>query len=257
MSVDKSRIQSYENNGARNVTSKNVDKVNMELLLTLNETTGLIQKEKCKDAVPFILWNDFVNNYGTLSAKINKHYNRYTWGAKVFVNFGMTNIQTELSYPHPAILLYNFNNTAIVVPTTTDDKVTSFTDDIEKAIIKVKKDGIIFPNDSIINIHQICSIHKERIISDLKCNVKSYMMPNQEIDRLNNFEKYRIFQYGNNLLECIRSKIFSLFDNNFICSAFEKEAYDINMQINMEKRIKELEKENNKLKEFIDKNVPK
>ena len=252
MSVDKNRIRNYENNNVKNVTSKNVDKVNMELLLTLNETTGLIQKEKCKDAVPFILWNDFVNHYGTLSAKTNKHYNRYTWGAKVFVDFGMTNIQTELSYPHPAIILYNFNNTAIVVPTTTDDKGTAFADDIEKAIIKVKSDGAIFPNDSIINIHQICSIHKERIISDLKCNVKSYIMSSQEIDRLNSFEKYRIFQYGNNLLECIRSKIFSLFDNNFLCTFFEKEAYDINMIINLEKRIKSLEEENHKLKEAID-----
>ena len=61
MAIDKNRIKNFENNNAKNVKSKNVDKVNMELLLTLNETTGLIQEEKCKDAVPFILWNDFVN----------------------------------------------------------------------------------------------------------------------------------------------------------------------------------------------------
>ena len=255
MAIDKNRIKNFENNNAKNVKSKNVDKVNMELLLTLNETTGLIQEEKCKDAVPFILWNDFVNRCGTLSSKINRHYNRYTWGSKVFVDFGMTNIQTELSYPHPAILVYNFNNTAIVIPTTTDDKITAFTSDIERAIIKVKSDGIIFPNDSIINVHQICSIHKERIISDLHCNVKSYIVPSQEIDRLNQFEKYRIFQYGSNLLECIKFKLFSLFDNNFLCQVLENEAYDINEKINLKKRVEILENENNKLKEHIDNNM--
>jgi len=253
MPVDKNRIQNFGSSNAKNVKSKNIDKVNMELLLTLNETTNLIQQEKCKDAVPYILWNDFVNKHGTLSPKINRHYNRYTWGSKIFVDFGMTNIQTELSYPHPAILLYNFNNTAIVVPTTTDDKATAFTDDIEKAVIKAKADGIVFPNDSIINIHQICSIHKERIISDLRCNVKSYMMPIQEIDRLNHYEKYRIFQYGSDLLTCIKLKLFSLFDSEFLSSIFENEAYNINTKINLEKRIKDLEYENNKLKESIDK----
>ena len=255
MPVDKSRIQNFANNNAKNVKSKNVDKVNLELLLTLNETSCLIQNEKCKDVVPYILWNDFVNSKGTLSPKLSKHYNRYTWGSKVFVDFGMSNIQTELSFPHPAILLYNFNNTAIVVPTTTDDKTTAFTSDIENAIIKVKSDGAIFPNDSIINIHQICSIHKERIISDLRCNVKSYIMQDSEIDRLNFQEQYKIFQYNSNLLDCIKMKLFSLFYNEFLCSIFENEAYNINEKINYEKRIKELENENNKLKEHIDNNM--
>lgn len=249
MPVNKDRIRCYETNNVKNVTSKNVEKVNMELLLTLNETTGFIQKQKCKDAVPYILWNDFVNNYGTLAPKTCTHYNRYTWGSKVFVNFGMTNIQTELSYPHPAIILYNFNNTTIVVPTTTDDKVTAFTDDIEKSIIKVKADGVIFPNDSIINIHQICAVHKQRIISDLRCNIKNYIMDSTEIDRLNQLEEYRVFQYNSNLLECMRLKLISLLDKQFLESTFYDEAYNINELINLQKRVEELEKENATLKE--------
>lgn len=253
MPVDKNRIINFQTNSAKNVRSKNVDKVNMELLLTLNETTELMQKEKCKDIVPYILWNDFINKNGTLAPKSSRHYNRYTWGSKVFVDFGMTNIQTELSYPHPAILLYNFNNTAIVIPTTTDDKTTSFTSDIEKAIIKVKSDGTNFPNDSIINVHQICSIHKERIISDLRCNIKSYFMPDAEIDRLNLIEQYRLFQYGSNLLECIKLKLFSLFGSDILCSFFENEAYNINTMLDLEKRVKSLEEENNNLRKSIDK----
>ena len=53
MAIDKNRIKNFENNNAKNVKSKNVDKVNMELLLTLNETTGLIQigRASCRERV--------------------------------------------------------------------------------------------------------------------------------------------------------------------------------------------------------------
>lgn len=245
MSINKDRIKEFEKNHAKHVISKTVEKVNMELLLTLNDSTQLIQSKKCKDAVPYIMWNDFVNNYGTLAQKITGTYNRYSWGRKIFVNFGMTNIQTELSYPHPAILIYNFANTAIVVPITSDDKVTDFAADIEHCIIKVKQDGSIFPKDSIINIHQICSIHKERIINDLNCNVKDFVIDNNEIIRLNSFENYPIFYQNMNLLECIRMKLTSMTNNVYINQLLEDEAYNIN-------RIIDLEKENTMLKKVID-----
>lgn len=261
MPVDKNRIRAFETNNAKNVTTKNVDKVNMELLLTINETTQLLQQNKCKDTVPYILWNDFVNKNGTLAPKSNKNYNRYPWGTKVFVDFGMTNVQTELSYPHPAIILYNLANTAIVVPTTTDDKNSAFSSDIEESIIKVKKDGIIFPNDSIINLHQICSIHKERIISNLKCNVKNFILDTSEIDRLNAYEEYNVFSYGMNLLECIRLKFGMLLNKECINNFFIDNAYMDNEIVDLKKKILSLETEKNhleekckKLQETIDKN---
>lgn len=251
MPVNKNRIRGFETNNAKNVTSKNIERVNMELLLTLNETTNLIQKEKCKDAVPYILWNDFTNSNGTLAPKTNKTYNRYVWGEKIFVNFGMTNIQTELSYPHPAIVLYNFANTAIVVPTTSDDKSDPFPQDIDECIIKVKKDGQIFPNDTIINLHQICSIHKERIISDLKCNVKNYIVDKDEIQRLNQYESFRLFYSNMNLLDCIRVKLMSIFYSDFVNNILLEEAYNINDIIGLKRNINELKEENDKLKKLL------
>lgn len=248
MPINKSRIKPFETNKFKNVTSKNVERVNMDLLLTLNETTNLIQKEKCKDAVPYILWNDFTNANGTLAPKTNKTYNRYVWGEKIFVNFGMTNIQTELSYPHPAIVLYNFANTVIVVPTTSDDKSEPFSQDIEECIIKVKKDGQIFPNDTIINLHQICSIHKERIISDLKCNVKNYIVDKDEIQRLNQYESFRLFSSNMNLLDCIRVKLISIFHRDFLDNILLEEAYNINDILDLKTDITELKDENEKLK---------
>lgn len=250
MGINKNRISLYESNNQKFVKSNKVERVNMELLLTLNETTKLIQDKQCKDAVPYIIWNDFVNKNGTLTEKTNKTYNRYVWGEKVFVNFGMTNIQTELSYPHPAIVLYNFANTVIVVPTTSDDKIGAFSQDIEECIIKVKSDGKIFPKDSVINVHQICAIHKERILSDLGCNVKNYIVDNSELIRLNQYERYLLFRSGMNLLECINLKLSSLFNGANINAMLESEAYNLNEIYNLNKKIKKLE---DKVKELEEK----
>lgn len=252
MAESEKRIKDFAKNKAKNVKAKNIDKVNMELLLTLNESVDLIQDVKCKDSVPFIIWNDFLNKNGTLAPKAGKTYNRYVWGRKVFVDFGMTNIQTELSYPHPAILLYNFANTAIVIPITTDDKTTGFTPDIEECIIKVKSDNKIFPHDSIINIHQMCSIHKERIIKDLGCNVKGFIIDKNEIKRLNSYEEYHIFTDGMNLLDCINVKLLSIFNKVFLNNNFMNEAYYINEVANANAKIERLEKENALLRKSID-----
>lgn len=81
-------------------------------------------------------------------------------------------------------------------------------------------------------------------------------MQDTEIDRLNLQEQYKLFQYNSNLLDCIKMKLFSLFYNEFLCSIFENEAYNINEKRNYEKRIKELENENNKLKGHIDIDMP-
>jgi len=248
MPINKGRIRAFETNKAKNMSVKKVDNVNMELLLTLDETTKLLQNNKCKDIVPYILWNDLLNKSGTFTEKNKKKYNRYKWGDKVFVDFGATNIQTELSYPHPAILLYNLANTAIVVPTTTDDRPINFTDDIEGCIIKVKSDGIIFPNDSIINVHQICSVHKERIINDLKCNVASYTICDNEVVRLNNYENYAIFQKGMDLIQCIRLKLFSMVCKDYIDHLFMEEAYNINEINNLLSQIELLKMEKENLK---------
>ena len=144
-----------------------------ELGSTLSDTESLVRSCQNVQAIPFILWNDFYNSAGILAPKSKKKSYRYKWGDKVFVDFGCGNIQTELSFPHPAIVLYNFANTVIVAPTTSDDSPNSFSAEIEEVIIKAKRDGTVFPKDTIINLHQIKSVHKDRIISNLRCNVKS------------------------------------------------------------------------------------
>jgi hypothetical protein len=173
----------------------------------LSDTESLVQSCQNVQAIPFILWNDFYNSAGILAPKSKKKSYRYKWGDKVFVDFGCGNIQTELSFPHPAIVLYNFANTVIVAPTTSDDSPNSFSADIEEVIIKAKRDGTVFPKDTIINLHQIKSVHKDRIISNLRCNVKSYIVDRQEIARQNAIHGADTFTDGMDLLDCIRTKL--------------------------------------------------
>ena len=116
-----------------------------------------------------------------------------------------------LALLHPAVHqrggLYNFANTVIVAPTTSDDSPNSFSADIEEVIIKAKRDGTVFPKDTIINLHQIKSVHKDRIISNLRCNVKSYIVDRQEIARQNAIHGADTFTDGMDLLDCIRTKL--------------------------------------------------
>ena len=156
-----------------------VQSVSSELSATLADTEGLVSSCINRQAIPFILWNDFFNAAGTLSPKSGKRQYRYKWGDKVFVDFGCANIQTEISFPHPAIVLYNFSNTVIVAPTTSDDNPT-FSSDIENVIIKAQRDGKVFPKDTVINLHQVKAVHKERIIGTHYWN-PAYLIPLVEV----------------------------------------------------------------------------
>lgn len=181
-----------------------------DLSNTLSDTQSLVENCLNAQAIPFILWNDFFNSAGTLSPKKTGSQYRYKWGDKVFVDFGCSNIQTEISFPHPAIVLYNFSNTVIVVPTTSDDN-PSFPKEIDEVVIKVQKDGHIFPKDTVINLHQVKAIHKERIISNLKSNVRQYIVNNVEISRLNTVSPAPLFSNGMDLLSCIQTRLALMF----------------------------------------------
>ena len=200
-----------------NFICHDIASVALDLNTTLADTEMLVGACVNRQAIPFILWNDFFNQSGTLAPKNGKRQYRYKWGDKVFVDFGCANIQTEISFPHPAIVLYNFSNTVIVAPTTSDDNPT-FSDDIESVIIKVEKDGRIFPKDTVINLHQIKAVHKERIISNLKCNVRDYTVGSSEIQRLNRVEQKPIFSDGIDLLTCIRIKLAAMFASQYVQS---------------------------------------
>ncbi len=214
MPVNKNTLKA-ELSANGNRVCQDIQAVASELSTTLTDTETLVGTCVNRQAIPFILWNDFFNVAGTLSPKSGKQQYRYKWGDKVFVDFGCANIQTEISFPHPAIVLYNFSNTVIIAPTTSDDN-PSFSADIESVVIKADKDGKIFPKDTVINLHQIKAVHKERIISNLKCNVRDYTVSPAEIQRLNNIAQRPVFANGIDLMACIRIKLASMFAASYV-----------------------------------------
>lgn len=217
-----------------NSTNLDVD-ICTELANTLSDTTNLLHDKKCSESIEFILWNNFWNQYGIYGSKRdisrnrNKKFHRYVRGRKVFVDFGTGNIGKETSLPHPAFILYNFTETAIVVPTTSDDGST-FTPEMEKALIRCPKDGCVFPEDTIINLHQIRAIGKNRIISDLNCSSKDYILPNCSIDNINKYLSIGSIPYGTDLKKCLELKFSELISPDVYFK-----------MVKLEQRVKELE----------------
>jgi hypothetical protein len=175
----------------------------------------LLENFSINEIIPFIFWNDFWNDCGIYGPNRDTAVRpqtslRYSRGRKVFVDFGCSNIGKETSLPHPAFIIYNFAETAIVVPTTSDDGST-FTPEMESALIRCKGDKIIFPNDTIINLHQIRVISKNRIIRDLNCDARSYILTNDAVDELNRRLPSSIIPHGIDLQKCIEFKLAHLY----------------------------------------------
>lgn len=193
--------------------TKDDNNVMTELINTLDDTKDNLSVNVVNKVIPFIFWNNIWNEYGVFGTNTAKaNYWRYTSGQMVYVDFGCGNIKTELSFPHPAILLYNFAQTAIVIPMTTDDKKTPFDAELEDVIIKVKGSKDSINNDSIINMHQPKAIHKERIINKINYNVKNYIIDDDEIKRLNSRINIEAFKANMSLWECIQLKYTLMFN---------------------------------------------
>ncbi len=149
----------------------------------------------------------FIIPPASLLLKSKKKSYRYKWGDKVFVDFGCGNIQTELSFPHPSIVLYNFANTVIVAPTTSDDSPNSFSADIEEVIIKAKKrrHRISERHDHQSPSNQIRTQRPYHQQSALQC--KELYRGQAGNCTANAIHGADTFTDGMDLLDCIRTKL--------------------------------------------------
>ncbi len=193
-----------------------------QLSETLKDTETLVQSFKLKDSVPFLFWNNLLNEH-TLKAKKYDSYRtnnagvpiRYSRGHKVLIDFGY-GIDRELFQPHPAIILADFEEMIAVVPTTSDDG-SGFNEKVKKAIIQIPNDTPldgkkpIFPKPTIINLHQIRVVSKNRVQINLNCNVQNYILPDSVINQLNRYLPYPVLQNGDHLLQAIEVKISHLY----------------------------------------------
>ncbi len=143
--------------------------------------------------------------------------------------------------PHPAFVLYNLPKTVIVVPTSSDDG-PELSPPLQKALIKCPRDGQVFPKDTLLNLHQIRAISKNRIISDLKCSAQQYTVPNSSIDDFNNHIGKNFIDYGIDLKQCIELKLAYLYAPDVFFKMFR-----------YKKELEEFKKENNKLRKVVKK----
>ena len=201
MPIDKGKLLSQLKSHSNPLDiSKNDQFVSSQIHYTYKDSERLLNNQVIQESMKYILWNDLWNSTGTFGRNkdnlIGKAtQNKYSCGQKVFVNFGY-NIGREASMPHPAIIVKNFKHLAIVVPTTSDDGANL--GELEKLTIHCPNDNGkgIFPSDDIVEIHQIRCIGKNRIIRDLGVNVKDYILPNSQVDVLNQTISDRLTSIG-------------------------------------------------------------
>lgn len=177
---------------------RNHNNVKVPLAKTLSETKSIVEDNQVKEGLRFTLWNDLLNTYGVFGDKKDElntplSKDRYVKGQKVFIDLGY-NIGREASMAHPAIILKNFKDLVVVVPTTTDDGANM--GELEKMLIHCPKDNDIFPGDDIIELHQIRTIGKNRILKNFGKNVKDYTLPSEEVDTLNQIIRDRTITWG-------------------------------------------------------------
>lgn len=81
-------------------------------------------------------------------------------------------------------MVAKFNDFLIVAPETSDDG-KPFSKDVEKVVIKCPMDGQVFLKDTVVELHQLRCIAKNRVIKDLGVSTKNYVLPNLLVDQLN------------------------------------------------------------------------
>jgi hypothetical protein len=154
-----------------NISIEASQNINIELDNTLKNSLEILQKISLKDTLEFSLWNDIWNQYGIYGNKKLEYRNNsasksYSRGRILLIDFGHHNIGLEFSLEHMGVVLRDFDGLLEVVPITSDRGQT-YTKIIENIIIRVKKDDYQqFKHDSILLVHQIHSIGRNRIVRD-------------------------------------------------------------------------------------------
>lgn len=165
-------LNNIEENKLSNISIKTIEDVRIELESTIKTSLSLLYKTNLKEVIEFILWNDIWNQYGIYGTdkfknRNNSSINSYSRGRLLLIDFGNHNIGLEFSLEHMGVVIRDFDGLLEVVPITSDHGQI-YNKHIENVIIRIKKDEYPqFNNDSILLIHQIQSIGKNRIVRDI------------------------------------------------------------------------------------------
>jgi mRNA-degrading endonuclease toxin of MazEF toxin-antitoxin module len=225
-----------------------------QLSSTLHDTQRKVENVTISEAIEYTLWNDLWNDIGIFGTNKDKMIgdaakDRYSRGQKVFVNLGY-NVGKEASMPHPAIIVKNFRDLAIVVTTTSDDGTNL--GELEDMVIHCPKDGKVFPNNDIVELHQIRCIGKNRIIRNLNQNVKDYILPDNQVDQLNKIIEKRLSTIGVKLQNPVLSYGTDLRTIIDIMISFHYAPDTFNDMVMLKSNVEKLEKDKQDLTEKLE-----
>ncbi|HYK74330.1 MAG TPA: type II toxin-antitoxin system PemK/MazF family toxin [Pseudoneobacillus sp.] len=161
--------------------SKKIEKIKLIDILQLNDsidkslskTKEIITKQSLLSSSFFLRSSETWNQYGIYGNKKNDKINHwagksYSRGKLLFIDYGQYNIGEEFSLEHMGIVIQDFGNDLITVLPVTTDRGQTYHKNIERSIIRVKsKDYSQFEHNSILLIHQIITVSKNRIIKEL------------------------------------------------------------------------------------------
>lgn len=174
---------------------------------SLHKSLDIVTKQNLFNSLTFFMSNELWNDYGIYGSKKKQTRNKsasntYSRGRLLFIDFGQHNIGLEFSYEHIGIVLQDFGKLVTVVPVTSDRGQT-FDPNIEKAVIRVKSSSYNqFENDSILLLHQIRSVGKNRIVKDLfKTIGKTPLMESVEKNILSTYTPFVNKSFNENIAE--------------------------------------------------------
>lgn len=155
----------------KNKTAKTSNIIQDELRKLFRETKILVTKQKREDAIKYALWQGLLNQYGIFGNKRNTHktsfYDKiYKHGDLISIDFGTSNIGVEFSYTHTAIVLKNYTDYIVVIPTTSvkEHRLENKPKDEQNDTMVITSDDFDgIESDSYIMLYQVRSVSKNRI----------------------------------------------------------------------------------------------
>lgn len=149
-----------------------------EIKNVLDDTKVILYRQNREDAIKYALWQGLLNQYGIFGSKRTQHrilgktkenyYDQcYSFGDLIGVDFGTSNVGSEFSFTHTAIVVSAYTDYLVVIPTTSckDGRLESKPIDEQSATMIIKKDD--FPDiesDSYILLYQLRSISRNRVV---------------------------------------------------------------------------------------------
>lgn len=172
------QLKRRDSNLAESLNVSDLGKFQSLLENSLSDSLNALKEVGLKDAFTFAQWNSLWNQYGIYGEKKRENRNNfssktYKRGRLLLIDFGEHNIGLEFSYKHIGVVLKDFGGLVMVAPVTTD-RGQSYPSNVQNAVVRVKSEEYNqFDHDSVVLLHQISSVAKNRVIKDLFKTVSS------------------------------------------------------------------------------------